>query len=76
MNLTMKVKFIRWVVKSSIVISVMNPEFPSLPSADDKSSFEDLMKIDDNRQLHWQSDWCAGSDGVSKGASPSGKRVD
>ena len=57
MNLTRKVKFLRWSMRLSIVIRMMNPAFPSLPSAADKSLFDDLiscplMKIEDEWQLY------------------------
>ena len=61
MNLTRKEKFSRCFIKSSIMIGVLKKSFPSLSSADNKSSFDDivscqLMKIDDEWQLHYQSD--------------------
>ena len=52
MNLIRKVKFLRWLIRLSIVIRIINLAFSTLPSAADKSSLDNLiscllMKIED-----------------------------
>ena len=60
-NFTKKIKFFKWLIKSSIDKGIIKPNLPSFPLEPHKSSFDNffscpLMKIDEDLVLNYRRD--------------------